>query len=332
MIVRGLVVKGPETYVQLRKKMHELVQDGSILEAVETTARYHGIDEFRIIRNFRARTTAGVAVYDTFSTSSARTTGGPKPLLEIGMGQIRELEKNLKHYAKEVENQIEEAMSHEGGHHKPATRHEIIKRQKRMGRDPYGWKATRVRESQAEIYSVIKCHEERTLEELLDVASTKYWLSLVSLRDEIEAIPEPVRDETVEGYVRSRVYLIQMNYAPFEKREWLDRIVGHVMDKYKSEEWKNRPKSVWSKRDARGPLHKKVWKKLLSQSHFIESVLPELKDKVADGMIKGYARIIGARMGLEPEAVEDVVGYVAGKYRTGWPEAESGKNRTLNDF
>lgn len=190
----------PADLSSMRKNLHELVEAGKMREAAEAAGRHYGFTKFPDARRFHSL---------TFSVDMTLQNGKwctENDTLQIGYLKIEK----LTDYARRikdgfVERRIESLATHEAGHtfkpKKPVRieRKTVVNEEGRVipyhgngkivpyaadeltnaridkGIDIDSEKAKNEDESQADLYSAVKNHEGRTLDELMQVMAETIW-------------------------------------------------------------------------------------------------------------------------------------------------------------
>lgn len=237
-----------------RRRLHELVEDGDIFGAVKEAGQYHGFSGFKIVRK-GDRTCNSIVPYG-FMVKPAYALREDKwqpvwDTLRIGEMQKQSLEELLSKNkgTRPVEAIVEFSAGHERGHpyrpnepvkiegkKAPYSSSEITERQKMAGMDPRSQEAVAQRESQANLYSVVKYHEgERTAEDLADGISSFIWNHpihtserafrlnrIVGAIADLVGMGKPLRRLQARTYANS--------YFPWLKPEVLDGILERAME------------------------------------------------------------------------------------------------------
>lgn len=227
-----------EPYEAFKENLHVLIISGKILDAIKYAMTYYGINEFEIITDKNKTDSSGATAYDSFAVG----TKDGHPLLYIGEGLINAYEKLSQKMPDRLERRIEMIMLHERGHHNPWSRKEIMARQKKHGINPFSAEGVAQRESQADMYMITKCRENRKLSEVKDFLAETYWDTLYSCAcyEAVEAIPAQDREDLISGYIQE----YSKTYHPWLKQPFVDDVKEQVIKKYKSE-WNNLPKPDW---------------------------------------------------------------------------------------
>lgn len=178
----------PKPVEEMRQRLHELVKEGEILEAVETAGGYYGFTEFPIISN----EVHGEFTADTFAIKVWCDEKGvvhtDKDILYVGSQIVEELTEYANHDIGLSGSATEGDVAHEAGHvHKPKqsvevngkvvpySLDEIVNSQIRKGIDPSSEYSETLQESQANLYAIVKCHEGHSLEEAMEHVAIRFW-------------------------------------------------------------------------------------------------------------------------------------------------------------
>lgn len=197
-----------ENYVRRSiPELRELVEKGDIVDAIKGEAEYqHGIAEFEIIRT-RNETSASdidIDVYDTFAVTTLRFGEPPylRTVFLAGAGRINELEELSRKDARWGALRIKWGVAHEAGHvfrpknpskpdgrRVPWTADEIWNGREKNGMDNYCLEASNQRDSQANIYALVKCNEDMGIGELKEHLAAMFWEAMAPDYGAIEQIP-----------------------------------------------------------------------------------------------------------------------------------------------
>lgn len=225
----------PGTIIERRKKIHEFVEKGDILGAVKEESGNYGFTKFPLSPEFSY--TFGVnPIFDGTRTKieEDKLYLGPEALYELK--QISRIDAEL------AGKRIEHKVSHEGGHvfkprdgqqvngkSAPWNLEEIIASQDRKGTDIFSDEAVAQQEAQANIYAAVKCHEERSLDELLDVMAGQFWTnSIHGFYDELETESSTDRNWAVRKLAEQ--YASLAGYTLWMKPQGVHRIVEKVVE------------------------------------------------------------------------------------------------------
>lgn len=222
---------------EMRKRLHELVEEGKICEAVETAGEYYGFTEFPVVSD----KVHGEFTADTFAVKVWCDEKGvvhtDKDILYVGSQMLEELGEYAKQDTGLAESACEGDISHEAGHiHKPKrpvevngkvvpySFDEIVNNQIRKGVNPSSEDAETLQESQANLYALAKCHDGRTLEELLKHTAIRFWHNSIYPNYELlerKALSGELRDKIIRneshGYARSEGYSLWLKHDTLVK-------------------------------------------------------------------------------------------------------------------
>lgn len=222
----------PGNVIERRKKIHEFVEKGDILGAVKIENALHGFRRFIVDPSYG----------DTFSVGDAYEEKLEKDVLNIGPRSIDRLKKLSRNDPELAELRIEHKCAHEGGHtfvpkapskvngkSVPWPADDIIASQKKKGMDPYGPDAVAQQESQANLYAAVKCHEERSLDELLEVVAGQLWNNSVHcFYDELDTESGLDRGWAVRKLAEQ--YATLAGYTLWMKPQGIHRVVEKVVE------------------------------------------------------------------------------------------------------
>lgn len=225
----------PGNAIERRKKIHEFVEKGDIPGAVKEESSHYGFTKFppgpEISRTFGLK-----PVFDGTRTKIEEDT------LYLGPRALYELRRLSKTDAELAGKRIEHKVSHEGGHvfkprdsqnvngkSVPWNLDEIISRQIGKGMDIYSDEAVAQQEAQANIYAAVKCHEERSLDELLEVVAGQLWNNSVHcFHDELDTESGLDRGWAVRKLAER--YATLAGYTLWMKPQGVHRIVEKVVE------------------------------------------------------------------------------------------------------
>lgn len=236
----------------MRQRLHELVEAGEIFEGIKEVGRHYGFSEFKIVRKGDPAYSEIVPYVFMVKPAYALREDEWHPVwdtLRIGEMQKHSLEKLAETETKPVDAIIEFSPEHERGHpyepekpvwvngkKVPYSVTDIMKRQNMLGMDPRSVRAEAQRESQANIYAVVKYHEgERTTADLADGISSFIWNysihtsekafrlnRIVGAMADLVGMGKPLRKFQARKYARL--------YFPWLKQGALDGIIARAME------------------------------------------------------------------------------------------------------
>ncbi len=220
---------------EMRMRLHELVKGGEILEAVKEVGRYYRFKNFEIEPN-----------RDDFAVYSCAYASDLDDNLSIGTDAINELYEISQVDADSSAKEIDFVVPHERGHadkhaepvmvrgkNVPYSATEIRARQSKIGMDEESDEAKLQRESQANTYAVIKYHDGRNLDELVEGIATATWhQSIYTCYDKLKDIEKKAgagfRNMTVE--CQAWAYLEKGAGFSWLKPEALAKIAEKVVE------------------------------------------------------------------------------------------------------
>ncbi len=225
----------PGNAIERRKTIHEFVERGDILGAVKEEGKQYGFTKFP----------PGSEISHTFGLKPI--FGGTRTKIEedtlyLGPRALYELRRLSKTDAELAGKRIEHKLSHEGGHvfkprasqkvkgkSVPWNLEKIIARQIGKGMDIFSDEAVTQQEAQANIYAAVKCHEERSLDELLEVVAGQFWNNSVHcFYDELET--ESGLDRSWAVRELAKQYAALTGYTLWMKPQGIHRIVEKVVE------------------------------------------------------------------------------------------------------
>ncbi len=215
-----------ENCTQRGQTLRELVEKGDIVEAIKGEAEYHGISEFEIIRtrNEMSASDIDIDVYDTFAVTTRRPSefGEPPYLRTVflaGAGRISELEELSRKDARWGALRIRWGVAHEAGHvfrpknpskpdgrGVPWTADEIRDCREKKGMDNCSLDANNQRESQANLYAMVKCNEDMGIGELKEHVAAMFWEAIAPDYAAIEQIPVGKRETVIRNAAYGRLH------------------------------------------------------------------------------------------------------------------------------
>lgn len=237
-----------EKYVRRSKhELRELVEAGEIVAAIEHEVQRHGITEFEIVKAGREvlSSDAGVDVYDTWGVSTRRFSEPPytRPVFLAGAGRIKEMEQLSGKDAIRAEMRIGWGVAHEAGHvfrpknpakpdgrSVPWTADEIWDCREKNGMDNYGLDAVSQRESQANLYAMVKCNEDMGIGELKEHIAAMFWEAIAPDYGAIEQLQVNKRETAIREAAYGTVACLFSGMKP----RVVDEIAGLAVGKYRA--------------------------------------------------------------------------------------------------
>lgn len=216
----------PKPVEEMRQRLHELVKAGEIFESIKEVGRRYGFTEFPVISD----EVHGEFTADTFAIKvwcdEKGTVHTDKDILYVGSQMLDELGGYAKRDAGLAESACEGDISHEAGHvHKPKqpvevngkvvpySLDEIVNIQIRKGVDPSSEDAETLPESQANLYALVKCHDGRSLEKVMEQVAIRFWHNSIYPNYELlerKVTSEELRNKAIRresyGYAKSEGY------------------------------------------------------------------------------------------------------------------------------